>query len=87
MKTLENSCDLAPGNPRPTVRKPGQRLVAIDPRRRDINYVKTEEAHETPSTCTHFFDFQNSLVIAVLRHLDTAARERGQASSYCDGYH
>ena len=42
-----------PGNPRPMARKlPGQRLVAIDPGRRDINYVKTEEAHETPSTCT-----------------------------------
>ena len=35
----------------------------------------------------HFFDFQIFLVIAVLRHLDTAACERGQASSYCDGYH
>ena len=35
----------------------------------------------------HFFDFQFFLVIAVLRHLDTAACERGQASSYCDGYH
>ena len=31
MKTLENCCDLTPGNPRPITRKPGQRLVAIDP--------------------------------------------------------
>ena len=35
----------------------------------------------------HFFDFQILSLIAVLRHLDTAACERGQASSYCDGYH
>ena len=35
----------------------------------------------------HFFDFQILSLIAVLRHLDAAACERGQASSYCDGYH
>ena len=32
-------------------------------------------------------DSEQATTVAVLRHLDTAARERGQASSYCDGYH
>ena len=40
-KTLENCCDLTPGNPRPITRKPGQRLVAINPGRRDMVYCVT----------------------------------------------
>ena len=80
MKTLENCCDLAQGNPRPMVRKPGQRLVAIDPGRRDINYVKTDEAHETPSTCTsstsNFFWLSQFFGISTRQHVKEAKRRR-----------
>ena len=80
MKTLENCCDLTPGNPPPMVRKPGQRLVAIDPGRRDINYVKTDEAHETPSTCTSstskFFRSSQFFGISTRQHVKEAKRRR-----------
>ena len=80
MKRLENCCDLAPGNPRPMVRKPGQRLVAIDPGRRDINYVKTDEAHETPSTCTSstskFFWLSQFFGISTRQHVKEVKRRR-----------
>lgn len=46
-KTLKNSCDLKPGSPRPTARISDQRLVAIDPGRRDMVY-----SYATPSMCT-----------------------------------
>ena len=82
MKTLENCCDLTPGNPRPMVRKPGQRLVAIDPGRRDMVYcyVKTDEAHETPSTCTSstskFFRSSQFFGISTRQHVKEAKRRR-----------
>ena len=82
MKRLENCCDLAPGNPRPMVRKPGQRLVAIDPGRRDMVYcyVKTDEAHETPSTCTsstsNFFWLSQFFGISTRQHVKEAKRRR-----------
>ena len=80
MKRLENCCDLAPGNPRPMVRKPGQRLVAIDPGRRDINYVETDEARETPSTCTSstskFFRSSQFFGISTRQHVKEAKRRR-----------
>ena len=80
MKTLENSCDLTPGKARPKTRKPGQRLVAIDPGRRDINYVKTNEAHETPPTCTSstskFFRSSEFFGISTRQHVKEAKRRR-----------
>ena len=64
----------------PMVRKPGQRLVAIDPGRRDINYVKTDEAHETPSPCTSstskFFRSSQFFGISTRRHVKEAKRRR-----------
>ena len=71
---------LTPGNPRPMARKPGQQLVAIDPGRRDINYVETDEAQETPSTCTSstskFLRSSQFFGISTRQHVKEAKRRR-----------
>ena len=55
-------------------------LVAIDPGRRDINYVKTDDAHETPSTCTSstskFFRSSQFFGISTRQHVKEAKRRR-----------
>jgi hypothetical protein len=82
VKMMEKCCDLMPGNPTPTPRKPGQRLVAIDPGRRDMVfcYVKTDEAHETPSTCSSststFFCSSQFFGISTRQHVKEAKRRR-----------
>jgi len=82
MKMMEKCCDLTPGNPTPMPRKPGQRLVAIDPGRRDMVYcyAKTDEAHETPSTCSSttskFFRSSQFFGISTRQHVKEAKRRR-----------
>ena len=82
LKMMEKYCDLTPGNPTPMLRKPGQRLVAIDPGRRDMVYcyVKTDEAHETPSTCSSstskFFHSSQFFGISTRQHVKEAKRQR-----------
>ena len=82
LKTMEKSCDLAPGNPEPLVRAAGQRLVAIDPGRRDMVYcfVKTDEANKTPTTCSSsvskFFRSSQFFGVSTRQHIKDAKRRR-----------
>jgi len=82
LKRIEKCCDLTPGNPIPIPRKPGQRLVAIDPGRRDMVYcyVKTDDADETPSTCSSstskFFRSKQFFGISTRQHVKEAKRRR-----------
>jgi hypothetical protein len=81
-KTMEKSCDLAPGNPEPLVRAAGQRLVAIDPGRRDMVYcfVKTDDANDTPSSCSSsvskFFRSSQFFGVSTRQHVKEAKRRR-----------
>ena len=81
-KTMEKSCDLATGNPEPLVRAAGQRLVAIDPGRRDMVYcfVKTDDANETPSSCSSsvskFFRSSQFFGVSTRQHVKEAKRRR-----------
>ena len=82
LKKMEKCCDLTPGNPQPMARANGQRLVAIDPGRRDMVYcyVKTDDLNETPSTCTtsvsKFFHSSQFFGISTRQHVKEAKRRR-----------
>ena len=79
---MQKCCDLTPGNPQPMARASGQRLVAIDPGRRDMVYcyVKTDDADYTPSTCTtsisKFFRSSQFFGVSTRQHVKEAKRRR-----------
>jgi hypothetical protein len=79
---MQKYCDLTPGNPQPMARASGQRLVAIDPGRRDMVYcyVKTDDADYTPSTCTtsvsKFFRSSQFFGVSTRQHVKEAKRRR-----------
>jgi hypothetical protein len=85
-KRTENRCDLDEGNPIPFSRQDGQRLVAIDPGRRDMVYcfVKTDEANETPTTAystgqgslSKFYRSSQFFRVSTRQHVREAKRKR-----------
>ena len=85
-KRMENRCDLDEGNPTPLSRQDGQRLVAIDPGRRDMVYcfVKTDEANETPTAAystgqgslSKFYRSSQFFGVSTRQHVREAKRKR-----------
>ena len=68
LKRMENCCDLDPGNPKPLIREAGQRLVAIDPGRRDMVYCFIKAEH--PDHPNRFFR------VSTRQHVREAKRRR-----------
>ncbi|WP_353213449.1 hypothetical protein [Rhodovarius sp.] len=69
LKSFENSCDLSPGNPRPLIRRNDQRLVSVDPGRRDMVYCCVKAGSEVSPT-TSFFK------VSTRQHVKEAKRRR-----------
>lgn len=73
LKRVQNACDLMPGNPVPIARQPWQRLVSIDPGRRDMIYGLAEEGGET--------SVMSNFKVSTRQHLREAKRARAREAT------
>jgi len=73
LKQMENRCDLDPGNQKPLIPEAGQRLVAIDPGRRDMVYCFVKADHPNRffrvSTRQHVREAKRQRIAAVTLNL------------------